>query len=719
MHLHILPVFSRLADPGAIPASIAERLPSGLALSQHQWATYQALTASDADVVINTALTGDGKSLAVYLPTLLDAERGAFGMYPTNELARDQQRQVEHYVRDFGAELRYTDLWGGKLARLLAQHESFARRAELLAALLSDYRVVLTNPDIFHLMINYRYRSPILSLQELMATLQANFTDFIFDEFHVFQAPQITAAVTGLLALRTLARPHSAYRPRFVFLSATPGSALGRMLHATGLRVAEIGGDYVSASRPGYRQVLHALSLHLHQRALEESAEAWIARHLDLIRAHFAEVPNARGAIIVTSVVEARRIVRLLRERLPQLRIGENTGLTDEARRRAAMAEAELIVGTSTIDVGVDFHISLLIFEAGDAGTFWQRLGRLGRVRRDGSCYARYEAHALFSGTTPWIYEQLIRALQEQGLEDGAAVERPTTLRAAVEAAFPQATAFERYQRRWGALQAAHIIATLEQPQLGGAYAEAAARLRQQYQQTFGLRSITSVLGRYRRLVHGANQTNSTACRAILDQILTFRGSSPFQVAVWDRSVEPPALLSYDALALAQSSQLQLADWAVVEQELERRLPDAAERDALLAQWAYLLQYEDHPLVLLVEQFLEERERLVLQLDRFDSRTQCDQVLLLSGLSIKQPCSLPIQRLNAVLRRQRVVVYVTRREAAELRRRLRLPALFPLYRAEDNRDRAYTLALGQAALLLEAEALVLRSRDEEDAPLIY
>lgn len=716
MHLRVLPVFSRLAE--GLPDQLAARLPAGLALSAHQWATYRALTDADVDVVINTALTGDGKSLAVYLPTLLDAERGAFGMYPTNELARDQQRQFEHYVRDFGAELPYTDLWGGKLAQMLAHHSAFAQRAELLVALLGSYRVVLTNPDIFHLMINYRYHSPILSPQELMATLQANFTDFIFDEFHVFQAPQITAAVTALLALRTLARSHSTYRPRFVFLSATPGSALSRMLHATGLRVVEIGGDYVSAPQPGYRQVLHELSLHLHQRAPGESAEAWIARQLDLIRAHFAAVPNARGAIIVNSVVEARRIVRLLREHLPQWHIGENTGLTDEARRRAAMAQAELIVGTSTIDVGVDFHISLLIFEAGDAGTFWQRLGRLGRVRRDGSRYAHYEAHALFSGATPWIYEQLTRALTAAGVTGDAAVERPTTLRAAVEAAFPQATAFERYQRRWGALQAAHIIATLEQPQLGGAYRAAAARLRQQYQQTFGLRSIATVLARYHRLVHGANQNGSTACRAILDHILTFRGASPFQVAVWDRSVDPPALLSYDALALAQSSQMQIAEWTALEQELEQRLPQA-ERAALLAQWAYLLQHGGHPLVLEVEQFLEERERLVLQLDRFDPRTQCDQVLLLSGLSIKQPRSLPIQRLNMVLRRQQVVVYVTRRDAGELRRRLRLPALFPLYRAEDAHNRAYTLTLGQAALLLEAEALVLRKQNEEDAPLIY
>ena len=712
MRITTLPVYSKLAGPLAIP------LPNGWQLAHHQLATYQALTSAEVDVVINTAMTGDGKSLAVYLPTLLDAERGVFGMYPTNELARDQQRQFERYVRDFGVALPYTDLWGGKLAQLLVQNPEFKRRAEVLAALLGQYRVLLTNPDIFHLMINYRYRSPILSPQEPMAALPANFTDFIFDEFHIFQAPQIAAAVTALLALRALARADSAYRPRFVFLSATPSAVLSELLTISDLHVVEIGGDYACAPTPGYRQVLYGADLHLHQRDEKQSVEAWLADNLAVIRDHFDRVSNARGAIIVNSVIEARRIARLLRERLPKLRIGENTGLTDDERRRAAMADAQLIVGTSTIDVGVDFNISLLIFEAPDAGAFLQRLGRLGRVHRDEPPYAHYEAHALFSGKTPWIYEQLIRALREQGLEDGAAVERPTVLRDAITAAFPATTDFRRYLRRWGALQAAHIIATLEAPRLGGAYTALATRLRGQYQRAFGLSDIGKALGRYWHLARGANEVGSPACTAILDEVLTFRGSSPFQAGVWDDTVDPPAFLSYDALLIAQSSDCCLADWEAVQTELERRYPDAQARAAVLAQWAYALQHEGHPAVLFVAQFYEEREQLVLQFDQFDPKTQTNQVIWLKGLSIKQPRSEDISRLNKVLRRQGVVAYVTRRDAAELRRRLRLPSFFPLYQVEDSYDQRYTLALGQAALLLEAEALWLRHAGEEDAPII-
>ncbi|NEQ39722.1 MAG: hypothetical protein F6K40_27110 [Okeania sp. SIO3I5] len=38
-----------------------------------------------------------------------------------------------------------------------------------------------------------------------------------------------------------------------------------------------------------------------------------------------------------------------------------------------------MVIGTSTIDVGVDFKINFLLFESADSGNFIQRLGRLRR----------------------------------------------------------------------------------------------------------------------------------------------------------------------------------------------------------------------------------------------------------------------------------------------------------------------------------------------------
>jgi CRISPR-associated endonuclease/helicase Cas3 len=287
-----------------------------------------------------------------------------------------------------------------------------------------------------------------------------------------------------------------------------------------------------------------------------------------------------------------------------------------------------------------------------------------------------------------------------------------------VRAAFPSSTSFERYVRRWGALQAAHIIAGMEDRQLGGSHADAAAKLREQYQRTLGLKSIGSALGRYRSMLKGKNEPASPQCKAILDEVLSFRGSSPFQAAIWDDSTTPPTFLSYDALVIAQNSDLCLADRAPFQEALTARYPDAADHKAALARFRYCLTKDDDPLVLYVDSFWSERERLILQIDRFDPRIQANQALLLTGFSIKQPRNEETKLLNMILRKQRVVGYITKKEPKELRRKLRLPSFFPLFIVHDSYEQPYTLALGQAALLLEAEALWMKNKDEEDAPII-
>jgi CRISPR-associated endonuclease/helicase Cas3 len=78
-------------------------LPDGWSLSWHQVATLEALRNPNIDVVFNTAITGDGKSLAAYLLAMLDGI-STMATYPTNELARDQQKQIQKYKDEFKPE---------------------------------------------------------------------------------------------------------------------------------------------------------------------------------------------------------------------------------------------------------------------------------------------------------------------------------------------------------------------------------------------------------------------------------------------------------------------------------------------------------------------------------------------------------------------------------------------------------------------------------------
>ena len=65
-------------------------------LLRHQVATWEAIRDPDVDVIFNTAMTGDGKSLAAYLPVFKDG-KAAIAMYPTNELIKDQFHALPRY----------------------------------------------------------------------------------------------------------------------------------------------------------------------------------------------------------------------------------------------------------------------------------------------------------------------------------------------------------------------------------------------------------------------------------------------------------------------------------------------------------------------------------------------------------------------------------------------------------------------------------------------
>ena len=117
MQLTTLPVYSKLADPTNLPAEITSRLPKDWHLSQHQLETYTALCSADVDVVINTAMTGDGKSLAGLLPLITHwSEAPTLALYPTNELIQDQYRSIEDLFPQWGRQADRAATIGIKVA---------------------------------------------------------------------------------------------------------------------------------------------------------------------------------------------------------------------------------------------------------------------------------------------------------------------------------------------------------------------------------------------------------------------------------------------------------------------------------------------------------------------------------------------------------------------------------------------------------------------------
>src|SRR5262249_5772500 len=145
----------------------------------------------------------------------------------------------------------------------------------------------------------------------------------------------------------------------------------------------------------------------------------------------FSEHPGSRCAVILNSVGVVKRCVRQLRPLLARhgISVGENTGFSTRDERRESMTK-DVLIGTSTIDIGIDFKINLLIFEATEAGNFIQRLGRLGRHdgyengRGETIRFAAFQAYAL---VPQFIHERLFEKPDEVGetpLQDGTAYDR-------------------------------------------------------------------------------------------------------------------------------------------------------------------------------------------------------------------------------------------------------------------------------------------------------
>ena len=156
MKIKTLPVYSKLADENEVLAvGLWEKLPqnpdgSRWRLSQHQVETYKALTQGDADVIFNTAMTGDGKSLAGQLPVLLRGiDWKTLSMYPTNELIDDQYASFEKSRVAWKADVFFDALNGAKLDQKM-EEDDFSRRGDALMSIFKNHDLVLTNPDIFH-----------------------------------------------------------------------------------------------------------------------------------------------------------------------------------------------------------------------------------------------------------------------------------------------------------------------------------------------------------------------------------------------------------------------------------------------------------------------------------------------------------------------------------------------------------------------------------------
>lgn len=707
-----------------VPTPSGITLPDKWSLSWHQVETLKAIQNPQIDVVINTAMTGDGKSLAIYLESLSNPAYRVISLYPTNELARDQERQIHGYIEKFQPveKPRVTRLSGEDL-EIYAENEGL-RKSAAIATRTGQSEILLSNPDIFH----YLHRGAYLTQHDrpdlLWNSIDKYFHLFVHDEFHVFTAPQIASTINTLLLIR-----HTNQRKKFVFSSATPENQLLNRLSEAGLRCQIIDpfaqdkyrfpensevADQLT--KDGWRPILRGIDLQMMPLApTYQSTENWLKENLDLIVQFFQNNPGSRGAIILNSIATVKRLTPILEDVFKPygLTVGENTGLSSRSVKNQSL-NCDLVIGTSTIDVGVDFQINLLIFESADAGNFIQRLGRLGR--HDGywqnDQFIQFQNFRAIALVPNFLVERLFLG-ENPVLNTGEIYDRPF-FHQQIYHNYRQINDFTGYYRQWGAVQSTKICQKLRYQTIKGVYAESAKVLAKTYEQIFNT-SLGKIYGQIKGWQEDWQKlSGQKSSSPIEEEANSFRGSSPLLCGIYDltEEYEIDRFKTYDLPGILSNLDIEV----MTEADFLRMLKSTAENyQQPIAKGRF-----NHCLAF-VKLLAYRQERLNWRFTYpSDLRAIADsyQVQVLTGLQIWQPENYWINTINRKLEKQALVSYAIARPVNEVRSILRLPMHFAIYPISDqysvhDSSCPYSIAFGQSALLLQTLAYSIKSKGNE------
>jgi len=336
--------------------------------------------------------TGSGKTAAVTLPVIHFRESAVF-VYPTNALIEDQERSILNLLEREGFTVKVlspdnlNEKFGNEDyhlvrvdAKKLEEFRLALKKKDKSQALLrliqpSRPRILLINPDLLYLIFSLKYG-------QASAELTAHFTAYrtaVFDEFHLYSGVELAHA----LFMIHLIREFGGF-DRIVLLSATPSPEVLELLNKGMTEPLLIDSATTTTHTVvGERTVMHPLNFTCCNAGADEVEPffAYLQERREELEAALRTTPEAEyvpAVVILNSVVSAIRLEdRLVEAGWDRDKIGAVRGLM--AKQERQIAGRVIIIGTSAIEVGVDFKSDFLLFEAGDAASFLQRLGRLGR----------------------------------------------------------------------------------------------------------------------------------------------------------------------------------------------------------------------------------------------------------------------------------------------------------------------------------------------------
>ncbi len=372
-------------------ASIPDELSFMNDALQHQVDLFEQ--SKKADILVNLSPTGTGKTKAGLTALLHQPDKNAVYIAPTNALVEQQREAAEKFIKEAGlphvvksASAKEVKAWsndkvgkrsGEKLYNVLRNPATIFPEVGAKKPIL-----LITNPDIFYYATFFAYNK--LDRANIATVFFSKFSTVIFDEFHLYDAKQLVSLLF-YLAYSHIFRFFQHGR-KIILLTATPEPACElalETLQKQGVKIAKIYGENSSSNL-----LPSQTSVNLELRQPPETKHDWLTEIAAEVHQRFQNKPKQNGAVILDSKDHINRLADLLKQKGLTGQFGRITGSTPQLERKSA-AQKPIILATSTVDVGFNFerspaptrqNLDWLIFSVRDRASFWQRIGRVGRV---------------------------------------------------------------------------------------------------------------------------------------------------------------------------------------------------------------------------------------------------------------------------------------------------------------------------------------------------
>ena len=359
---------------------------------QHQVDVFEQ--SRDANIILDLAPTGTGKTKAGFTVLLHQPTSSAIYIAPTNALVQQQTEAALKFVKEAGlphvvksASAKDIKGWsndkvgkrsGEKLYNVLRNPSTIFPEVGANKPIL-----LVTNPDIFYYATFFTYNR--LDKDNIASSFYTQFATVIIDEFHLHDAKKLV----GLLFYIAYFHVFGFFKNqrRVVLLTATPEPACEAALESLGkqgVKIVRVDGENQNSSNLLPSQT----AVNLELRPIPEKKDDFLLSIASQVVELIEEKPNHNGAVILDSKDQINRLADILKNRGLDGKFGRITGSTPQLERQSA-AQKQIILATSTVDVGFNFektpaptrqNLDWLIFSARERASFWQRLGRVGRV---------------------------------------------------------------------------------------------------------------------------------------------------------------------------------------------------------------------------------------------------------------------------------------------------------------------------------------------------